>query len=104
MDILRIGEFDILPGEQRKIELPVAKLYTDADVSLPVHIIRAKKPGPTIFISAAVHGDDAVDVDADEAVEEVHNARPDAPGGAVHAIIEGRDAVLDAGAPGTAAE
>ncbi|SEL27475.1 hypothetical protein SAMN05216262_108101 [Colwellia chukchiensis] len=58
MDALRIGEFDILPGEQRKIELPVAKLYTDASVSLPVHIIRAKKPGPTIFVSAAVHGDE----------------------------------------------
>ena len=58
MDILRIGEFEIKPGEQRKIELPVAKLYTDADVSLPVHIIRAKKPGPSIFISAAVHGDE----------------------------------------------
>ena len=58
MNVLRIGEFDILPGEQRKIELPVAKLYTDANVSLPVHIIRAKKPGPTIFISAAVHGDE----------------------------------------------
>jgi predicted deacylase len=58
MDTLRIGEFDILPGEQRKIELPVAKLYTDADVSLPVHIIRAKKAGPTIFVSAAVHGDE----------------------------------------------
>ncbi|PMG28368.1 succinylglutamate desuccinylase [Shewanella sp. 10N.286.52.C2] len=58
MDKLTIGDFDILPGEQRKIELPVAKLYTDADVSLPVHIIRAKKPGPTIFISAAVHGDE----------------------------------------------
>lgn len=58
VDILKIGEFEILPGEQRKIELPVAKLYTDADVSLPVHIIRAKKPGPTIFVSAAVHGDE----------------------------------------------
>ncbi|WP_413701241.1 succinylglutamate desuccinylase/aspartoacylase family protein [Psychromonas sp. KJ10-10] len=58
MPKLRIGEFDILPGETRKIELPVAKLYTDADVSLPVHIIRAKKPGPTMFISATVHGDE----------------------------------------------
>ncbi|GAA5136448.1 succinylglutamate desuccinylase/aspartoacylase family protein [Thalassotalea piscium] len=58
MDELRIGEFTILPGEQRKIHLPVAKLYTDASVSLPVHIIRGKKPGPTIFISAAVHGDE----------------------------------------------
>jgi len=58
METLRIGDFDILPGEQRKIELPVAKLYTDANVSLPVHIIRAKKEGPTIFVSAAVHGDE----------------------------------------------
>ncbi len=58
MDTLRIGEFSILPGEQRKIDLPVAKLYTDANVSLPVHVIRGKKPGPTIFISAAVHGDE----------------------------------------------
>ncbi|MFT5879768.1 MAG: putative deacylase [Moritella sp.] len=57
-DSLRIGEFVILPGEQRKIDLPVAKLYTDADVSLPVHVIRGNKPGPTIFISAAVHGDE----------------------------------------------
>jgi predicted deacylase len=58
MGPLKIGEFVILPGEQRKIDLPVAKLYTDADVSLPVHIIRSKKPGPTIFVSAAVHGDE----------------------------------------------
>jgi len=58
MNKLSIGDFDIMPGEQRKIDLPVAKLYTDANVSLPVHIIRAKKQGPTIFISAAVHGDE----------------------------------------------
>lgn len=58
MTALRIGDFDILPGTDQKINLPVAKLYTDTNVSLPVHIIRAKKPGPTIFISAAVHGDE----------------------------------------------
>ena len=58
MKSLRIGDFDIQPGTQCKIRLPVAKLYTDADVSLPVQIIRAKKAGPTIFISAAVHGDE----------------------------------------------
>jgi predicted deacylase len=58
MTALRIGNFDIFPGTEQKIDLPVAKLYTDTNVSLPVHIIRAKKPGPTIFISAAVHGDE----------------------------------------------
>lgn len=58
MDKLTIGQFDILPGESKKIALPVAKLYTDDEVSLPVHIIRGKKPGPTIFVSAAIHGDE----------------------------------------------
>jgi len=58
MKALRIGNFNIFPGTETKIDLPVARLYTDADVSVPVQIFRAKKDGPTIFISAAVHGDE----------------------------------------------
>ncbi|KAF7773770.1 hypothetical protein PCIT_a0089 [Pseudoalteromonas citrea] len=58
MNELKIGEHIIQLGETRKVNLPVAKLYTDADVNLPVYIIRGKKIGPTIFISAAVHGDE----------------------------------------------
>jgi predicted deacylase len=53
-----IGGYRIEPGSVSKIELPVAKLYTDAEVSLPIKIFRGKKDGPTIFISAAVHGDE----------------------------------------------
>jgi len=58
MSVLKIGEHEIMPGEMKRINLPVAKLYTDSDVYLPVNIIRSKRPGPTIFISAAVHGDE----------------------------------------------
>ncbi|WP_210147179.1 succinylglutamate desuccinylase/aspartoacylase family protein [Shewanella sp. WXL01] len=58
IDSLIIGEHTILPGQTKKIDLPVAKLYTDADVHLPIYIIRGKKPGPTMFVSAAVHGDE----------------------------------------------
>ena len=49
---------EILPGTTVKLDLPVAKLYTDAEVTIPVQIFRAKKPGPTIFVSAAIHGDE----------------------------------------------
>ncbi|GAA5213501.1 succinylglutamate desuccinylase/aspartoacylase family protein [Corallincola platygyrae] len=55
---LMIGGTDILPGETRQIKVPVAKLYTDTEMSIPVHVIRARKPGPTLFVSAAVHGDE----------------------------------------------
>ena len=55
---LHIGGFTIKPGETRQIEMPVAKLYTDTDICIPVHVRRAKKAGPTVFVSAAVHGDE----------------------------------------------
>ncbi|WP_093328766.1 succinylglutamate desuccinylase/aspartoacylase family protein [Thalassotalea agarivorans] len=58
MRALTIGEHQILPGETKQIELPVAKLYTDSAVNLPVYIMRGKRSGPTIFVSAAVHGDE----------------------------------------------
>lgn len=58
MENIKIGEFEIAPGESRQIELQVSKLYTNAPVSLPVHIFRSKKEGPVVFISAAVHGDE----------------------------------------------
>ncbi len=58
MKEINIGGFIIKPGTEQKIELPVAKLYTDVNISLPIQVFRSKKDGPTIFISAAVHGDE----------------------------------------------
>lgn len=58
MDALVIGGREIRRGERVKLDLPVVKLYTDTDMSLPVEVIRARKPGPTMFISAAIHGDE----------------------------------------------
>ena len=55
---LTIGGITIKPGETKQIEMPVAKLYTDTDICIPVHVMRSKKPGPTVFVSAAVHGDE----------------------------------------------
>jgi len=55
---IAINGVTITPGEQQIIDLPVATLYTHTDVSIPFHIICAKKPGPRLFISAAIHGDE----------------------------------------------
>jgi len=55
---MTIGGHHIQPGETKQIKLPVVRLYTDTDISMPIHVIRAKKPGPTVFVSAAVHGDE----------------------------------------------
>jgi uncharacterized protein len=58
MDELIIGGHKIPPGKTVQIEMPVVRLYTDTDISMPVHIARSKRPGPTVFVSAAVHGDE----------------------------------------------
>lgn len=55
---LKIGNTLIPPGCRIKLQLPAIKLYTDTEMSIPVEVIRAKKSGPTIFISAAIHGDE----------------------------------------------
>ena len=57
-EMLTIAGVDIPPGHSMRLEIPVAKLYTDTDISIPIHVVRAKKPGPNVFVSAAVHGDE----------------------------------------------
>lgn len=53
----------IEPGTTTQINIPVIKLYTNTDISMPVHIISGKKPGPVVFVSAAVHGDELIGVE-----------------------------------------
>jgi len=57
-DELIIGGHHIKPGETKKIELPTVRLYTDTNMSIPIYVKRGKKPGPTIFVSGAIHGDE----------------------------------------------
>lgn len=55
---LRIGGTDVWPGERITVDLPVASLYTRSELTMPVRLIRGRKPGPTLFVSAAIHGDE----------------------------------------------
>jgi predicted deacylase len=53
-----INGISILPGSRTTINIPVARLYTHADITMPLYVIRGKKEGPVLFVSAAVHGDE----------------------------------------------
>jgi len=55
---IHIGGTAIAPGESVTLDLPVASLYSHAPMTLPVHVIRSKRDGPSLFVSAAVHGDE----------------------------------------------
>ncbi len=58
MDELVIGGRRIAPGEQVSLDLPLAQLYTHSPLTMPVRVLRGRKPGPTLFVSAALHGDE----------------------------------------------
>lgn len=55
---LRVGGVDIAPGTQHSIDLPIAELYTGSPVTMPVRVLRGKREGPVLFVSAAIHGDE----------------------------------------------
>ncbi len=50
----------IKPGQQTTIHVPVARLYTHTEMTMPVHVIHGHKPGPQLFVSAAIHGDEII--------------------------------------------
>lgn len=55
---LKFADTTIYPGTSVTVELPFTKLYTHTDVDIPVHVIHGKKSGPSMFVTAAIHGDE----------------------------------------------
>jgi predicted deacylase len=55
---ITIGKHEVAPGSRLKIDLPVADLYTQAELTIPIHVINGRRDGPTLFLTAAVHGDE----------------------------------------------
>jgi predicted deacylase len=54
----KISGHEIAPGERRLVDLPVSKLSNHTPVTLPVHVLHGQRSGPTMFVSAAIHGDE----------------------------------------------
>lgn len=48
----------VRPGERKLVNLPIASLYTHTGLFMPVHVVNGRRPGPRLFISAAIHGDE----------------------------------------------
>ncbi len=55
---ITLGGIVVKPGEQRIIDLPMVRLYTHTEMTMPVHIIHGRRPGPRLFVSGAIHGDE----------------------------------------------
>ena len=46
------------PGESEKLRFAISETYLGDPVRIPVTIVNGAEPGPTCFLSAAIHGDE----------------------------------------------
>jgi predicted deacylase len=55
---ITICETPVAAGARASINLPIADLYTGTSLSMPVKVVNGKRPGPVLFVCAAIHGDE----------------------------------------------
>ena len=49
---------EVSPGETEHVRFPVSETYLGDPVEAPVTVVCGERPGPTVFLTAAVHGDE----------------------------------------------
>ncbi len=55
---VEIGGTLIHPGKRGRVELPAARLPTGSPLSIPVEVLHGRRPGPRLWLTAAIHGDE----------------------------------------------
>lgn len=55
---IEIDGATVKPGENRMIELKVARLPSGTQIHLPIHIYNAEKSGPGLLLCGGLHGDE----------------------------------------------
>jgi predicted deacylase len=55
---ITINEQQVAPGENKTIILNSYELHTKTKVEIPVHVIHSVNPGPSVLLSAGMHGEE----------------------------------------------
>ncbi|MCB1329237.1 MAG: succinylglutamate desuccinylase/aspartoacylase family protein [Maritimibacter sp.] len=58
-----VGATSVPAGTRTTVDLPVSMLSDHTPVTMSMHVIHGRKPGPVMFVSAAVHGDEVIGVE-----------------------------------------
>jgi uncharacterized protein len=57
-EAFQIGEHRVERGARIRLELPAARLATGSPLGLPVEVVHGLRPGPRVWLAAAIHGDE----------------------------------------------
>lgn len=55
---LTVAGVTVEPGERRDLAPPASESYTGDRTTLPMAVLNGVEPGPRVFVTAAVHGDE----------------------------------------------
>jgi predicted deacylase len=55
---IEIAGTTVAPGRRQLVEIPVARLPTATRLNLPIMVLNGQRPGPKLWLSAVVHGDE----------------------------------------------
>ncbi|HJQ06110.1 MAG TPA: succinylglutamate desuccinylase/aspartoacylase family protein [Nocardioides sp.] len=58
-----IGNVRVRAGSTKDVELPITRLVTGGDVTLPVRVVHGREPGPVVWLSGVIHGDEVLGVE-----------------------------------------
>ena len=78
---LHLLNTDVYPGTAQRLAWSATELFEGVPVSTPVLVVNGKKPGPTICLTAAVHGDELNGIEMVRRV--LHDIEPRKLSGAV---------------------
>ena len=56
--MIKIKDTEIIPGENKKIDLQVSRLPSGTVIDINAFVYRSAQPGETILVSGGVHGDE----------------------------------------------
>ena len=55
---IEIGGVTVEAGQREVIDLSIPDLYMHTSLTIPVQVVHGKNEGPTLFVCAAIHGDE----------------------------------------------
>lgn len=62
-ETFQIAGRSIPPGRRATVALPMTNLPDHTPVALSAHVVHGARPGPVMFVSAAIHGDEVIGVE-----------------------------------------
>lgn len=57
---LTMGGVRVRPGARQTVDLPVSALSDHTPVTMSAHVVHGQRDGPTVFVSAGIHGDEVI--------------------------------------------